>query len=105
MLYTGREEVKSRKGNEYKINEGKAIGIFKEKYIKIMLIKDKRKAIKELDLLEKEIEKYVSIVRKNRKSNMREWSPSNKYRTNYKTSFKKKYITIRTFAVIFSKKY
>lgn len=87
MLYTGREEVKYRKGNEYKINEGKAIGIFKEKYIKIMLIKDKRKAIKELDLLEKEIEKYVSIVRKNRKSSVREWSPSNKYRTNYKTSF------------------
>ena len=87
MLYTGRKEIKSPKGKDYKINEGKAIGIFKEKYIKIMLIKDKRKAIKELDLLEKEIEKYVSIVRKNRKSSVREWSPSNKYRTNYKTSF------------------
>lgn len=79
MLYPGRKEIKSPKG--------KAIGIFKEKYIKIMLIKDKRKAIKELDLLEKEIEKYVSIVRKNRKSSVREWSPSNKYRTNYKTCF------------------
>lgn len=87
MLYPGRKEIKSPKGKDYKINEGKAIGIFKEKYIKIMLIKDKRKAIKELDLLEKEIEKYVSIVRKNRKSSVREWSPSNKYRTNYKTSF------------------
>lgn len=53
MLYTGRKEIKSAKGNEYKINEGKAI--------------------KELDLLEKEIEKYVSIVRRNRKSNIREW--------------------------------
>lgn len=52
-----------------------------------MLIKDKRKAIKELDLLEKEIEKYVSIVQKIKKSSVREWSPSNKYRTNYKTSF------------------
>lgn len=87
MLYTGRKEIKSSKGNEYKINEGKAIGIFKEKYIKIMLIKDKRKAIKELDLLEKEIEKYVSRIRKNRKNSIREWSLSNKYRTNYKTSF------------------
>lgn len=87
MLYTGRKEIKSPKGNEYKINEGKAIGIFKEKYIKIMLIKDKKKAIKELDLLEKEMEKYISIIRKNRKSSVREWSPSNKYRTNYKTSF------------------
>ena len=58
MLYTGRKEIKSKNGNEYKINEGKAIGIFKEKYIKIMLIKDRRKAIKELDLLEKEMERY-----------------------------------------------
>lgn len=87
MLYTGTKEIKSKRGNEYKINEGKAIGIFKEKYIKIMLIKNKRKAIKELDLLEKEMEKYISIIRKNRKSSIREWSPSNKYRTNYKTSF------------------
>lgn len=87
MLYTERKDIKSKKGNEYKINEGKAIGIFKEKYIKIMLIEDKRKAIKELDLLEKEMEKYVSVVRKDRKSSIREWSPSNKYRTNYKTSF------------------
>lgn len=87
MLYTGRKEIKSQRGNKYKINEGKAIGIFKEKYIKIMLIKSKIKAMKELDLLEKEMEKYVSIIRKSRKSNAREWSPSNKYRTNYKTSF------------------
>lgn len=87
MLYTGRKDIKSKKGNEYKINEGKAIGIFKEKHIKIMLIKDKIRAIKELNLLEKEMEKYVSIIRKNRKSNVREWTPSNKYRTNYKSSF------------------
>ena len=38
MLYTERKEIKSPKGKEYKINERKAIGIFKEKYIKIMLI-------------------------------------------------------------------
>lgn len=87
MLYTGRKEKKTLQGNEYKINEGKAIGIFKEKYIKIMLIENKRKAIKELDLLEKEMEKYVSIIRKGRKSSAREWWPSNKYRTNYKTCF------------------
>ena len=31
ILYTGRKIKKSSKGNEYKINEGKAIGIFKEK--------------------------------------------------------------------------
>ena len=43
--------------------------------------------MKELDKLEKEIEKYTSRIRKDRKSNKREWKPSNKYRTNYKTSF------------------
>lgn len=87
MLYTGRKTTKSKNGNEYRINEGKAIGIFKEKYIKIMLIKNKEKAVKELDFLEREMEKYVSIIRKKRKSCVREWSPSNKYKTNYKTSF------------------
>lgn len=87
MLYTGRKEIKSKREKSYKINEGKAIGIFKEKYIKIMLIKDREEAVKELDLLEKEMERYVTIIRKNRKSTIREWTPSNKYRTNYKTSF------------------
>ena len=87
MLNTGRKIKKSLKGKEYKINEGKAIGIFKEKYIKIMLIKDVNESIKELEKLEKEMEKYTSRIRKGRKSNSREWKPSNKYRTNYKTSF------------------
>lgn len=63
ILYTGRKIKKSLKGNEYKINEGKAIGIFKEKYIKIMLINNPKEAIKELDKLEKEIEKYTSRIR------------------------------------------
>lgn len=53
MLYTGRKEIKTKKRNEYKINEGKAIGVFKERYIKIMLIENKEKAVKELDILEK----------------------------------------------------
>ena len=87
ILYTGRKIKKSSKGNEYKINEGKAIGIFKEKYIKIMLINNPKETMRELDKLEKEIEKYTSRIRKGRKSNPREWKPSNKYRINYKTSF------------------
>lgn len=87
MLNTGRKIKKTLKGKEYKINEGKAIGLFKEKYIKIMLINDVAEAIKELEKLEKEMEKYTSRIRKGRKSNIREWKPSNKYRTNYKTSF------------------
>lgn len=86
-MYTGRKIKKSSKGKEYKINKGKAIGIFKEKYIKIMLINSPKEAMKELDKLEKEIEIYTSRIRKGRKSNIREWKPSNKYRTNYKTSF------------------
>ena len=87
ILYTGSKTKKSSKGNEYKINEGKAIGLFKEKYIKIMLINNPKEAMKELDILEKEMGKYTSRIRKGRKSNIREWKPSNKYRTNYKTSF------------------
>ena len=35
------------------------------------------------------IEKYVSIVEKNRKSSIRKGSQSNKYRINYKPSFLK----------------
>ena len=87
ILYTERKVKKSSKVNEYKINEGKAIVIFKEKYIKIVLINNPKEAMKELDKLEKEIEIYTSRIRKERKSNIREWKPSNKYRTNYKTSF------------------
>ena len=87
ILYIGSKTKKSSKGNEYKINEGKAIGLFKEKYIKIMLINNPKEAMKELDILEKEMGKYTSRIRKGRKSNIREWKPSNKYRTNYKTSF------------------
>ena len=34
-------------------HEGKAIGIFKEKYIKIMLIKDKRKGLSQRELANK----------------------------------------------------
>ena len=55
-IYGKRLKIKkSSKGNEYKINEGKAIGIFKEKYIKIMLINNPKEALKELDKLEKVI--------------------------------------------------
>lgn len=44
MIYTGNKElVASNKGRnlklEYKINENKAIGIYKEQYIRILLIK------------------------------------------------------------------
>lgn len=46
MLNTGRKIKKTLKGKEYKINEGKAIGLFKEKYIKIMLINDVNQTIK-----------------------------------------------------------
>ena len=52
-----------------------------------MLINNPKEAMKELDKLEKEIEIYTSRIRKGRKSNIREWKTSNKYRTNYKTSF------------------
>lgn len=51
-----------------------------------MLIEDQKEAIKELDLSEKNGKICVNSKEK-RKSTIREWTSSNKYRTNYKNSF------------------
>ncbi len=92
MLYTGNEILKNRnKGKklklEYSINENKAIGIYKENFIKIMLIENRDIAIKEFDELIEEMTKYTSAIRKGRKSNTRIWNTSNKYRSNMGNSF------------------
>lgn len=73
--------------HKYKINENKAIGLYKEKFIKIMLIEDKELAIKEFDKLIEEMTKYVRIIRENRKNEKRIWNPSNKYHTNRGATF------------------
>ena len=63
MIYTGNEElIKANKEKqlklEYKINENKAIGIYKEQYIKILLIQDEIERNYEFDNLIKEMERY-----------------------------------------------
>lgn len=44
----------------------------------------RKRALREIDDGQEILEK---VEVKGRKSNSREWKPSNKYRTNYKTSF------------------
>lgn len=92
MIYTGNKElVESNKDRnlklEYKINENKAIGIYKEQYIRILLIKDKRQSNQEFENLIKEMERYTTAIRNNRETQPRKWNHKNKYRTNFKPSF------------------
>lgn len=71
---------------EYKINENKAIGLYKEQFIKIMLLEDKELAMKKYDILFEEMQKYVSVIRENRKSK-RVWNTSNRYHSNRGATF------------------
>lgn len=92
MIYTGNKELletnKNRKLKlEYKINENKAIGIYKEEYIRILLIEDKKEMNQEFENLIKEMERYTSAIRNNRETQPRRWNQKNKYRTNFKPSF------------------
>lgn len=92
MIYTGNEElIKANKEKqlklEYKINENKAIGIYKEQYIKILLIQDEIERNYEFDNLIKEMERYTSAIRNNRETQPRKWNSRNRYRNNLKPSF------------------
>ena len=92
ILNSKNEELRKRnkKKNlkyEYQINENKAIGLFKEQFIKIMLIEDKNEAVKAYDKLSKEMVKYVSAIRKERKTEKRVWNPNNKFHSNRGATF------------------
>ncbi|MDR2436819.1 MAG: transposase [Endomicrobium sp.] len=83
-------EVTNNKKNlkhKYQINENKAIGLFKEKFIKIMLMASNKEYEIEYDQLIEDMTNFVSIIRKNRGSNPRKWSIVNKYKPNMKFSF------------------
>ncbi len=72
---------------EYQINTNKAIGIFKDEFIKILLIDDQKTlAIKYEDLII-EMTNYVSTLRPNRPTKPRKFNYANKYRTNMKPSY------------------
>lgn len=90
MVKEGNEKVEEQCKNrklEYKINENKAIGIYKESYIKIMMIENESIRAREYDRLIEEMEKYTTALKEEIKRNPRKWNCTNKYRTNYKPSF------------------
>jgi hypothetical protein len=71
---------------EMRINENIAIGLFKEKFIYLMLEEDIDKKEKMFNELINDIEKNIVPIRK-LKSSPRKWNPSNKYKCNQKPSF------------------
>lgn len=73
--------------HEYQINENKAIGLYKEQFIRIMLIEDKKIATKQFEELVEEMAKYVSVIRENRISTERKFIISNKYHSNQGATF------------------
>ena len=90
MINESNERLKLKKKKtklEYKINENKAIGLFKDKFIRIILIKDKEISSKEYDRLMDEMTNYVTALRPNRPSNPRNFNRANKYKTNMKPSY------------------
>ena len=90
MINESNERLKQKKKKtklEYKINENKAVGLFKDKFIRIILIKDKEISSKEYDRLMDEMTNYVTALRPNRPSNPRNFNRANKYKTNMKPSY------------------
>lgn len=90
MINESNERLKQKNKNtklEYKINENKAVGLFKEKFIKILLIENKDISAREYDYLMDEMTNYVTALRPNRTSNPRNFNRANKYRTNMKPSY------------------
>ncbi len=92
MMNEGNEELRKRNKEkelkyEYQINENKAIGLFKEQFIKIMLIEDRNEAVNAYDKLSEEMIRYVSAIRKERKTEKRVWNPNNKFHSNRGATF------------------
>lgn len=91
VLHSSDERISEKaKIRRYKhpvqINEKIAIGLFKEKMIKIMLEQNDETRKSQLIKLEEEIEKYIVQLRK-LKSRSRNHNLSNKYKSNQKSSF------------------
>lgn len=90
MINESNERLNKNKKNtklEYKVNENKAVGIFKDKFIKIILIEDNKKSEEEYDKLMDEMTRYVSAIRPDRPANARTFNRANKYKTNMKPSY------------------
>lgn len=92
MIYTGNTILKKKLEDkklklDYKINENKAVGLFKEEMIRILLIEDEKISNKEFDNLLQEMTEYTTSIRKGRPSQPRLFNRANRYRTNMKPSF------------------
>lgn len=80
-------EVEEGKKYKYQINENKAIGIYKEEYIKILLIEDKEERERQFKKMVEEIHNYRCPIREGRKNNKRTFNVTNKYSPNMKRSY------------------
>lgn len=72
---------------EYQINTNKAIGIFKDEFIKILLIDDQKTLAMKYESLIIEMTNYVIALRPSRLTKPRKFNYANKYRTNMKPSY------------------
>ncbi len=72
---------------EYQININKAIGVFKDEFIKILLVDDQNTSALKYEDLMIEMTNYVSALRPGRSSKPRKFNYANKYRTNMKPSY------------------
>ena len=81
-----KETVKHGYKYPIRINENIAIGLFKEKFIKLLIEPNDRIKEEKLLQLQESIEKYIVPIR-NLKSKDRKHNLSNKYQNNQKSSF------------------
>ncbi len=81
-----KETVKHEYKYPIRINENIAIGLFKEKFIKLLIEPNDRVRDEKLLQLQRSIEKYIVPIR-NLKSKDRKHNLSNKYQNNQKSSF------------------
>lgn len=91
VLHASNVEIeKTGRERNYKhpvhVNENIAIGMFKERMIKIVMEPNAKIRDKSLTRLQADIEKHILPIR-NLKSQERNFKPSNKYKTNQKNSF------------------
>lgn len=88
MKISQRQTTRNKKyKNNKKINENSAIGLLKEKLIKIMMIADDKLRLSEYMKMFKEMLKYISEIGQDKPSNPRIKTLSNKYSCNLKLSF------------------
>lgn len=76
-----------KKKYKYKINENQAIGLYKDEFIKLFTLDDKKEAVRLFNRIMEEIGKYLVPIREGRKSNPRNFNRTNKYSSNMKRSY------------------